>query len=81
VLLLILIKTSIKKIAKEVSGDASMEDSILLNYCIVPFTGFLLFPFAMIRKIQNLKFYSFAGFVGIMLFVIFLVITAVMKVA
>lgn len=70
----ILIKSSLRKIARDVSDDPSILDNFYLSEpFIVILAGIILFPLVLIKKIENLRVFAFIGVVGIGIFIIGLV--------
>lgn len=67
----ILIKSSLRKIAAEVSGDPSILDNFYLTeWFIVILVGVIEFPLVLIKKIESLRIFAFIGVVGIIIFII-----------
>jgi amino acid permease len=66
-----LIKSSLRKIAVDISGDPKIVDNFYLSeWFIVIVVGAIVFPFVLIKKIENLRIFAFVGVVGILVFII-----------
>lgn len=76
----ILIKSSIKNIAQEISGDPTISDNFYLsNWFIVIVVGLIEFPLVLIKKIEKLRVFSFIGVAGVVLFVVGIIALYVTK--
>lgn len=76
----ILIKSSVKSIAKEVTDDMSVLDSFFLSdFFIVLIVGLIEFPLTLIKKIERLRIFSFLGVAGVIVFIVGIIIVYVAK--
>lgn len=76
----ILIKSSIRNIAKEVSGDPSIVDNWYLSeFFIIIVFAIIEFPLVLIKKIEKLRIFSFMGVGGVIVFVFGIIILYAVK--
>lgn len=80
VLEFILIKSSIRAFAQEVTDDPTILDSFFLSdLFIVLVTGLIEFPMTLVRKIERLRIFSFLGVAGILVFIASIIVLYVTK--
>lgn len=76
----ILIKSSIKNIAQEVSGDPNITDNFYLSsWFIIIIVGLIEFPLVLIKKIEKLRIFSFIGVTGVLVFAVGIIVLYINK--
>jgi amino acid permease len=76
----ILIKSSIRNIAREVSGDPNITDNFYCSeWFIVVVVGLILFPLVLIKKIERLRVFSFIGVGGVIVFAVAIIVLYIAK--
>ena len=76
----ILIKSSVRALAKEVADDYTILDNFLLSdFFIVVVTGLVVFPLTLIKKIEKLRIFSFLGVAGVIVFIIGIIIVYILR--
>jgi amino acid permease len=78
VLELIILKVSIKKIISDLTGDDSFYSSDIFLVIVIALAEL---PLILVKKIEKLRFFSFVGVAGIIVFIISVVIHFLLKIS